>query len=593
LQVEAAKGFYFMQPRSRIPVHWFATAAALLVIGVAYIQCAAFEFAYDDFGQIVFNPRVQSWKLGWSNFTSHVWAHTGDLPLYYRPLFMLWLTANHALFGLNPLFWHVAAVGLYLGSCLLLYLFACHLTEDRWVAVVAVLLFGLHPAHVEAVAWVSGTTESLLAVLLLGSLLCYLRHRNAGSAGMSVWLAASLFLAFLAVLTKETALIIPGLIFAYEWSFQRTGVSWRERLRPAIRAALLYVPVSLAFLVIRFLALKSLTPPHTTIGLRSVLFAWPQAIAFYTAHMLLPLRLSVFYNPLVVTHPGWQNFILPLAVSAAVAGALYYGSRRSQVFMFLALWCAMMLIPMLNVTLWANLENVHDRYLFLPSAAYCLIIALLLSRLREMKYTKSALAVLIVLAGGYIYLTEQGIGYWRNDYELAQRGVAVSPGHPIAAQLLGNAYIRQGSVKSAVPWLVEALEGNPKSVQTACSLAFCYSQMNALRLAEEAATRAISLKESEPRAHLVMGIVRLKQNRLEEAEAEIRQGIQLQDRLTSGSAVLFHSYLGDVLYARGDLQRAVVEYRLELRNNPDVDPAYSRALARVGQIEEQLRQTQQ
>jgi tetratricopeptide (TPR) repeat protein len=566
-----------------------ALTAALLIIGAVSIQSAAFEFVYDDFGQIVYNPRVQSWKLAWGNFTSHVWAHTGDVALYYRPAFMIWLTANHSLFGLDPLFWHLSAIALYLASCLLLCFFACRLTESRGIAVIAVLLFGLHPAHVETVAWVSGATESLLGVMLLGSLLCYWKHQDSGRPRMSGWLVASLILGFLAVLTKETALVLPGLIICYEWIFHGGQTSRKARCWSAARAAAPYVLISIVFLVMRALALKRLAPPRTSSGLLSVLLAWPQVIAFYLGHILVPFRLSVFYHPLAVEHPEMRNFILPLLIVSAMAAALYYGSRCSQTFAFLSLWCAIMLVPMLNVTLWSNLESVHDRYLFLPSAAYCLMMAMAMARLWEVHRTYMITALLLITAG-YIYVTENEIQYWRNDYELAQHGVTISPGHPIAAQLLGNTYIRQGRTADAIPWLVESLKANPRSARTLTDLSYCYSERNALPLAEESITTAISLKRSDPRAHLVLGMIRLKQNRLAEAEAVLRRGIQLQNKLTPGNEELFHYHLGDVLYAKGDPEGAIREYQLELRNDPAADPAVVPARERISQIEHALHQ---
>ena len=583
---KSGRGLWFARgPGSRAT--WLL-AGALLLTAAVYVQSAAFDFTYDDFAQIVYNPRVHSWKAAPANFTSHVWAQTGGLALYYRPVFMLWLTANYALFGLQPAFWHLAAIAIHLLACLLFYFFAWRLTENRWVAVVTVLLFGLHPAHVEAVAWVAGVTESLLAVLVFGSLLCYLKHRDSGKPGMTGSLACSLLLAFLAVLAKETALIFPGLIFSYEWAFHSSGDSLKRRLWSAIRAALPYIPVSLAFLVMRAIALKRVVPPHTVVDLGPVLLAWPEAIVFYIGHLLFPWHLSVFYNPLLVARPGLGNFILPLMVASASAGALYYGARRSRVFAFLALWCGILLLPMLNVTLLNNLENVHDRYLYLPSAAYCLILAMLLSRLRELRGTGSAAAVLVLISGTYIYLTAREQQYWSSDYDLSRNGVAVSPGHPIALQSLGNAYIRQGRAGEAIPLLVESLESNPTDIGTFSSLGFCYSEVNALPLADEFLTRAISLKPSDPRAHLVLGMVRLKQSRLAEAEAEIRRGLELQKRLTPGMEELFHYHLANVLYARGDLRAAMNEYQLELRNDPGFDPAVGLARERISQIKKEM-----
>jgi tetratricopeptide (TPR) repeat protein len=564
-----------------------ALSVALLVIAAVYLHAAFFEFAYDDFGQIVQNPQIKSWILALGYFKSHVWAQTTAAGLYYRPVFMLWLAAQYKLFGLNPVLWHLTVIALHVLCCVLLYFFACRLTRDKWVAVIAVLLFGLHPAHVESVAWISGATEPLLAVLLLGSLLCYLKHRDSGQKETDEWQAASLLLACLAVLAKETALITPALIFSYEWIFHQRDASRKAILWSALREAIPYAVISLVFLVVRTLALSSMVPQHTRLGFSAAILAWPKVVGFYFVHGLFPFRLSVFYNLVVVTRPGLWNFVLPLILLLAGASVLLYGSRRSQVLAFLSAWCAILLLPMLNVTLWNNAENIHDRYLYLPSVAICVMLASLLSRLKELGYARTAAAVLIVITVGYTVVTVRELGYWQNDYILALRGVEVSPGHPIAPQLVGNAFIRQGRITEAIPYLVDALQAQPDNIDTLCSLGFCYATMNDLRLAEECITRALAVHATEPQTHLLLGIVRLKQRRLDEAEAEIRRGTQFQHRLTPGNALLFHGYLGDVLYAKGDLQGAMSEYRLELRNEPSIDPAAARAQERLDEIKKQ------
>src|SRR5260370_11616960 len=269
------------------------------------------------------------------------------------------------------------------------------------------------------------------------------------------------------------------------------------------------------------------------------------------------------------------------------AALLFYGSRRSRVFAFLAAWSAISLIPILNVTLWNNAENVHDRYLYLPSVAVCIALAWLLARLKELPYDKSALAALIVITAGYAFVTVRESRYWRNDYVLAEHGIEVSPGHPIAPQLMGSVLIRQERIAEAIPYLVDALNAFPTDVDTLCHLGYCYSEINSLPLAEECIGKAVALRESEPRAHLVLGMIRLKQSRLEEAEAEFRRGIALQ-RVPKG-VLLFHYYLGSVLYAKGDVQGALREYLAELQNEPAIDPAFAKAQERVDELERHFR----
>ena len=147
--------------------------------------------------------------------------------------------------------------------------------------------------------------------------------------------------------------------------------------------------------------------------------------------------------------------------------------------------------------------------------------------------------------------------------------------------------IRQQRIAEAIPYLVDALDAQPNNVDTLCSLAYSYSEVNALPLAEESAKKAIALDPKEPRAHLVLGIVRSKQNRLGEAEAEIRRGLEVQ-RVSTG-VLMFHYYLGNVLYEKGDVQGAIREYRLEARNDSAIDPAAVNALARIAQIEKHNR----
>jgi hypothetical protein len=93
------------------------------------------------------------------------------------------------------------------------------LTGDRATAAVASLLFGLHPSHIEAVAWVSGVSEPLLAIFFIGSFLCYLKYRDPDAGKGRGWLAAALALAALAVFAKETGIVLPLMIFAYELIF--------------------------------------------------------------------------------------------------------------------------------------------------------------------------------------------------------------------------------------------------------------------------------------------------------------------------------------------------------------------------------------
>ena len=124
-------------------------------------------------------------------FVEHVWSQFSGQPgNYYRPLFEFWLVINYSLFGLNPAWWHASTVAVHLLVVLMVYLLARRVTGDRLTAAIATVIYGLHPTHIETVAWVSGVTEPLLAVFVIGSFLSYARSRDAGTA-RAWWRAAS------------------------------------------------------------------------------------------------------------------------------------------------------------------------------------------------------------------------------------------------------------------------------------------------------------------------------------------------------------------------------------------------------------------
>jgi uncharacterized membrane protein len=169
--------------------------------GLVYAPTLRFRFVYDDLPQILNNPKLRSWGFAGNFLSGHVWDFdpTAAAGNYYRPLFQYWLLLNYSLFGPEPLWWHVTTVLLHSTATVLVYILAKQILRDLTAAGFAALIFGLHPIHAEAVAWVSGLTEPLLAIFLLSSLICHLRSHG----------KISVLLYFLALLAKESAVILP------------------------------------------------------------------------------------------------------------------------------------------------------------------------------------------------------------------------------------------------------------------------------------------------------------------------------------------------------------------------------------------------
>src|SRR5579872_4704881 len=193
---------------------WFALAATFLV----YAGALSYPFVYDDVPQIVMNPRITSWSYFPSYFSTHVWAHVpvGINPNYYRPVFMIWMLVTHTLGGMESWVWHFSTLSMHLLATFLFYRLALRLGRDHTEAGIAAIFFGLHPIHVESVAWVSGVTDPLLAIFMMLAFLSYLGYMDMEQTGlpalrlilMNVWFLFALW-------SKEVAIVLPAIVLLH------------------------------------------------------------------------------------------------------------------------------------------------------------------------------------------------------------------------------------------------------------------------------------------------------------------------------------------------------------------------------------------
>ena len=230
-------------------------------------------------------------------FAVHTWAvdTTARVGNYYRPLLFPWLRINFLLFGLEPAGWHLFSVLAHVGVTLLVYVLAQKLLGDPFTALAAAIIFGLHPAHIEAVAWISGSSESVLALFLISSFLCYLNWRTRPGRAKSNWLAASLLLYAFAMLFKETALVLPLIIFVTEWCTPKEDLGPAEELRTrrfrrSFLATTPYLLLTIPYLFARIVALKSFQHSASNVPVGEIVWTLPSLLWFYTPAPTLARR---------------------------------------------------------------------------------------------------------------------------------------------------------------------------------------------------------------------------------------------------------------------------------------------------------------
>ncbi|MGZ4816409.1 MAG: hypothetical protein ACXVZV_13420, partial [Terriglobales bacterium] len=312
---------------------------ALLITALAYLGTLHFRFVYDDGPQIIQNPTLTSWHSIPALFQSNNWRFL--LPNwagnYYRPVFMCWLLVNRMLWGLNPALWHASAVALHLLATWLAFVVARQILGNGIQAGFAAVIFGLHPIHIESVAWISGATDSLMTVFVLGACWAWLRAEE--SQRKDLWRLMAALLYLLACLSKETALPLPIAIAAYFYFFRGR----ESGLRFLRQSWALWVSAAI-YLVARALALHGMM--HSMgVPLNWAVLSAPVTLWGYIRRLVWPVGLSVFYDsPLVTGILDWR-FWLPLLAWIAVAGLAWHYRKRWPVASFALTWTLLFLAP--------------------------------------------------------------------------------------------------------------------------------------------------------------------------------------------------------------------------------------------------------
>ena len=363
----------------------------LLAAAFAYANAVLNGFVLDDYHIILENPDV----LGDLNFFAVTDRMSGT---YYRPIsvFTFWL--DHRIFGFWAGGFHLTGV-LYHGAVTLLAVQLCRRLFSDQVALFAGLIFAVHPVHTEAVTAIANRTEILATGFCLLALLVHLRPGKDGA----LRIAGENALLLLGLLSKESALTLPLMIFAVDWLKPggRLRVTGPLRVVPAIA---LYFWIKTAAIGIAGFEAEHGYFYGATLGER--IFSVMAVMWRYVGVLLWPTNLSASYEQAFLSAPS-LSAVLGAASVVAVAVAILSTQRSgTPVALGLALMAAAM-APYLHLQ--SMMIVMADRFMYLPSVGFCMVAGYGLERLLS-RLPRRALriAVPLVLVATLSLLTATG-----------------------------------------------------------------------------------------------------------------------------------------------------------------------------------------
>ncbi len=421
--------------------------ALLAVTALGYAALWPAEFSWDDEALV----RDNQWTGDLGNlpelFRRDLWSTTRISTLesgYYRPLFLVTLALDRAIFGLSPQAAHAVSLGWHLLAVAALYGLLIRLVPaDR--ALLGATIFALHPVQSEVIALVAARNDSMAAAMTLGAL-GLLADREASGRRL---LGAGL-LTMGALLSKESAALAPGLLLALDLA------RWR-RPGPLLRYAPLIVATA-AYLGVRAWAGVGSSMDALGHGLEVLGERLGQVAATYAGMLVWPWPLSparhIHYLP-----PLSASLPALVALLVLIGAALRWGERRGLILAGLG-WAALTFAPTLAATVDKGL--LGERYLYLPVAGLALAVAGALPRAPRLWG--------VVLAAPCLLVLQLRLPQWKSSRSVWEAAHSVAP-TPFTMAGLGWYLHRDGTrednpdrardLEGSLPLLVGALEGDP------------------------------------------------------------------------------------------------------------------------------------
>ncbi|MBI4949812.1 MAG: tetratricopeptide repeat protein [Deltaproteobacteria bacterium] len=429
---------------------------------------------WDDPGYVYKNPNIRSLDLKWA-FTAVVVGN-------WHPATLLSLALDHSIWGLNPLGFHLTnsiihSLNAFLAALLGWTLYP-YKENDRMGAVITGLmagaLFGLHPAHVESVAWVSERKDVLSAFFFILSALFYIRYaRGKGVACYGLSLAAFT----LALLSKPMAVSLPIVLLIidfYPLDRFKAGFFKKTVIEKIPFFLLAGASAALALWAQRVSGALSSLDSVPLLERIPVAFS---AHAFYIYKLCVPIDLSPFY-PLPERSGIFEPWAIISVMSFAVISiaALVTLKRKKAV---IATWAyyVITLLPVIGLVQVGS-QAAADRYTYIPSLSLFILIggATGYFASRNKKALSAVIIAVLLITSALSWLSIRQIGVWKDSVTLWSRAIALYPdSSPIAYTNRGIAFGQAGRVEEAIGDLSRAIEIKPNMAEAYYNRALGYS----------------------------------------------------------------------------------------------------------------------
>lgn len=520
------------------------------------------DFVYDDKFVILQNNWITNIKYLPDIFSSSVWdfGEGKSNSNIYRPMMHVVYMVGYHLFELKPWGYHLISIILHSGNTIIVFFLTSAILSKQqeiagqkpeWkentlhqplhhhetlsalnLAFIAALLFSAHPINTEVVSWITNSADLLMATFFLLSFSLYISC----IPGLNIRFVCSVIFFILAILLKETALTLLIVIVLFDIAKENT-ISLFKKFKTYIP----FIMVFIGYMVLRVYVLGGMTVSKKAgMGVSNIVINAFPLFFQYIKKLLLPIDLKAIY----VFYPAQS--LTEWTVIGTMVFTLFFllvwsFARTRDKIVFLGL--SFMVIPLIPVFyLPAIRDDVFgERYLYLPSFGFVLLISYALERICSYLRNKGLYTVLmsrglivlvLMVFIFYSFKTIRRQVVWENDLSLWSDTVKKSPDSYKAQNNLGMALGQQGNFKVAIAHLNKAIKIKPEYADAHNNLGIALIGIGKTGDAVPHFSKAIQLKPNFARAYHNLGFALMKQGKIDDAIVHYSEALRLRPGYT-------------------------------------------------------------
>ncbi len=572
----------------------FPLSLIVIITSALYANAVGGGFLRDDFPVIMENRWITGVRYIPEIFSSTLWSFYEGTFIsgpsnYYRPLMHMIYMAGYHIFGQSPAGYHLVNIAFHNLNAVLVFLIASLILKrgggdtpqsaqaaggakpgffgSAFFPFAAALIFAAHPVNVEAVTWVGAVSELAFTSFCLAAFYLYALEGK-GSRGTAFYILSVVFYG-LALFTKETAIVLPALLAAYDFAVRKRPLTAAKQYIP-------FLAVAGVFFYIRSNIVGPLSAQHSMTAYQYLL-----SVAFLTAQyiekLVFPFNLKLYYpfhRPQFLVELFSHEVLAALGAAVVLAFSLYRSSSRGRLILC-ALWVLIPLSPAVLMVKYIQGEWAFaSRYLYLSSAGFAILCACWLKDLFEArpverlahrrKALMAALALLVIVP--FAADTVIAARAWRDEFSYWKKAVEDAPGSPNTHASLGFAYAEKGLYEEAIREYEITLNLAPGSHETYMNLGAAYYNAKKPDRALEMFARALSLSKSEAAGrdiHARMGRIYLDKGMWAEAAQSLEKAVSGR-----GAGADLYNRLGIAYAQAGRIDMAVSAFREAVALDP-------------------------